>query len=103
MKKGLFKPNRNRELSGNDQGIEIPCYLGFGNSQSVNHHSVLSAQFCYVRQENIELRFSLEGLQLLQSCSRQTAALVATPFRKASRSVLIVSASVVGIPCGKPL
>jgi integrase len=33
----------------------------------------------------------------------QTAALVAAPFRNASRSALIVSASVVGMPCGKSL
>lgn len=31
------------------------------------------------------------------------AAVVAAPFRNVSRSALIVSASVVGMPCGKPL
>jgi hypothetical protein len=33
----------------------------------------------------------------------QTVALVAAPFTNVSRSALIVSASVVGMPCGKPL
>ena len=33
----------------------------------------------------------------------QAAAALASAFRKASRSALIVAASVVGMPCGKPL
>jgi len=59
------------------------------------------------RVGSIHLRFGLR-YHLAQSTPLvfsigQTAALLAAPFRNASRSALIVSASVVGMPCGKPL
>ena len=42
-------------------------------------------------------------LKTLLVSSTQADAVVAAPFRNASRSALIVSASVVGMPCGKLL
>src|SRR5271154_5674801 len=56
------------------------------------------------RPHSAEVEVPMTCLASFLSGSRapcQTAALVAAPFRNASRSALIVSASVVGMPCGK--
>jgi len=51
------------------------------------------------------LRWSYPGSAgiLKVRANQHYAAALDTPFKNASRSALIVSASVVGMPCGKPL
>jgi hypothetical protein len=57
------------------------------------------------RDRTSELRFNKRATDHQTASAQPDAALLSRTyaFRKASRSALIVSACVVGMPCGKPL
>jgi len=70
-----------------------------GESAGVKAQSGLRSRFLALAEERQQLRVDL----VFQRRAHAVRRAFRYAFRKVSRSALMVSASVVGMPCGKPL